>query len=209
MTASDAAVVLFIFSVATVSADKQGVNSAAVQHTVLAVHSGNQRVDAVLVALAGVSLSLGTPVKTQIERLAAAMDQIESLAAEVRERSSVMQSQGDGYFFRWEQELAQLHDESSRARGFKRKQVVQAQFLKLRAGYMRVNSGLTQFLADLRVVRALLDHDLTPSAVLEIKSVSEKVTVSAPSLHESLAKLDEDFKSLGKELTFVGQPRSQ
>jgi hypothetical protein len=209
MTASDAAVVLFIFSVATVSADKQGVNSAAVQHTVLAVHSGNQRVDAVLMALAGVTLSLGTPVKTQVERLAVAMDQLESLAHEVRERSSVMQSQGDGYFFRWEQELAQLHDEASRAQGVKRKQVVQAQFLKLRAGYMRVNSGLTLFLADLRALRALLEHDLTPSAVVEIKSLREKVTASAPSLHESLAKLEADFKALGKELTFVGQPRNQ
>ena len=206
MTASDAAVVLFIFSVATVSADKLDVNSTTVQHTVLAVHSGNQRVDALLVALAGVNLSLGTPVKTQVERLAVAMGDLESLANEVQERSSVMQSQGDGYFCRWEQELAHLHDEASRTRGLKRKQVVQAQFLKLRAGYIRVNSGLTLFLADLRVVRSLLDHDLTPLAVVEIKNLREKVTASAPSLHESLSKLEADFKSLGKELTFVSQP---
>lgn len=209
MTASDAAVVLFIFSIATVSADKQGVNTAAVQHTVLAVHSGSQRVDAVLMALAGVTLSLGAPVKTQVERLSVAMDQLESLSNEVRERSSVMQSQGDGYFLRWEQELAQLHDEASRARGVKRKQLVQAQFLKLRAGYLRVNSGLNQFHTDLRALRSLLEHDLTASAVIEIKSLREKVTASAPSLHESLAKLEAEFKSLGKELTFVGQPRSQ
>ena len=93
MTASDAAVIFFIFSVATVSADKLDVNSTTVQHTVLAVHSGNQRVDALLVALAGVNLSLGTPVKTQVERLAVAMGDLESLANEVQERASVMQSQ--------------------------------------------------------------------------------------------------------------------
>jgi hypothetical protein len=209
MTASDAAVVLFIFSVATVSADKLEVNTAAVQNTVLSVYVGNQRVDAVLTALDGVALNLGAPVRTQVERLAAAAEGLEALAHEVRERASVLQSQGDGYFFRWEQELAQLHDEASRARGFKRKQMVQAQFLKLRAGYLRVNSGLTQFLADLRALRALLEHDITRTTVLEIRSLREKLTASAPPLHESLAKLQDDFKALGKELMFVGQPRSQ
>jgi hypothetical protein len=209
MTASDAAVVLFIFSVVTVSADKLEVNTAAVQNTVLSVYVGNQRLDAVLTALDGVALNLGAPVRTQVERLAAATEGLEALAHEVRERASVLQSQGDGYFCRWEQELAQLHDEASRARGFKRKQMVQAQFLKLRAGYLRVNSGLTQFLSDLRALRALLEHDITRTTVLEIRSLREKVTASAPPLHESLAKLQDDFKALGKELMFVGQPRSQ
>ena len=209
MTSSDAAVVLFIFSLATVSADKQGVRSVIVQHTVLVVQSGNQRVDAVMMALDGITLSLGTPVKTQVERLTAAMGQLELLANEVSERSSVLQSRGDGYFFRWEQELTQLQDETSRARGVKRKQLVQAQFLKLRAGYMRVNSCLTQFMSDLRALRALLEQDQTPLVLVELRSWREKVAVSAPPLHEALAKLEADFKSLGNELTFVDQSRSQ
>ena len=95
MTASDAAVVLFIFSFAAVSADKLDVNSATLQHTAWAVHAATQRVDAVLVALAGVSISVGTPAKTQVERFNLAMGELENLAKEVRERSAMLQSQGD------------------------------------------------------------------------------------------------------------------
>ena len=205
MTASDAAVVLFVFSLATVNADKQEVSSANLQYTVLAVHSGRQRVDAVLVALAGLKLSPGTPTKKQVDRFVMAMVELETLANEVRDHAVVMQSQGDEYFRRWDQELAKLQDKSLVSLSLSRKQAVQVQFSKLRARYVQVNADFAQFLPDLRVISDLLAHDLTPTKIMDFKCLHYKTTVIAPRLNESLVTLAADFKSLGHALTFVSQ----
>ena len=207
MTASDAAVVLFIFTIATVSADKPMAASASLQHAAWSVHAGPQRVDAVLVALAGVALRLGEPLSSQVERLNQAKADLEGLAKEIGECWSLFQAQGESGFHRWETELAQLQNQPLGAFTARRRQSVQGQFSQLRAGYGRAVRAFPPVLGPLQRIGVVLAGDLTREGLGELQSLSAQVVAGAPTLREALAELEAGFGALGPELVLIAPVR--
>ena len=203
MTASDAAVVLFIFTIATVSADKPMAASASLQHAAWAVHAGPQRVDAVLVALAGVALRVGEPLSEQVERLNQAKGDLERLAKEIGECWSLLQAQGESCFHRWETELAQLQTEPLGAFTAQRRQTVQGQFSHLRTGYGRTVRSFPPFLGPLHRIGVLLASDLTREGLAEFQSLRAQVVAGAPPLRAALAELETGFGALGFEFVLI------
>jgi type I site-specific restriction endonuclease len=203
MTASDAAVVLFIFTLATVSADKPDANVATLQHAAWAVHAGPQRVDAVLVAVAGLVLRVGEPIAAQVERLNKARGELETLAKEIHDCWSLLRAQEETGFHRWDLELAQLQGEKVATRTTERQQAVQAQFRQLCASYELADLRFPQVRDPLRHIADLLTHDLTQDGLTELARLSSEVADSAPPLREALEDLENGFQELGNGLSPV------
>ena len=129
------------------------------------------------------------------------MNKLDSLANDVNEQASAMQSQGADYFRTWDEELAKIQNEDIRARSNDRKIAVAASFDKVRVSYVKTKAAFVPFMSDIKDIRTSLATDLTAGGLASIKSTANKANENVTPLRESLTNLEADFKALGIALS--------
>ncbi len=201
LSASLAAAVLLMAGCASAGYEKAHDTSTTIEKTARNIHKGNGKIDSVLFALSSLVNSPEVNIKSQFEKFDSAVNKLDSLANDVNEQASAMQSQGADYFRTWDEELAKIQNEDIRARSNDRKIAVAASFDKVRVSYVKTKAAFVPFMSDIKDIRTSLATDLTAGGLASIKSTANKANENVTPLRESLTNLEADFKALGIALS--------
>ena len=135
------------------------------------------------------------------------VDELRGLADDLAKKATEMRTQGADYFAQWDKDLAQIQNEDIRNRSEARKSEVASRFYTISQHYDEANTTFRPFLSDLRDVHTALSTDLTVGGLGAIKDTATKANQDAIPVKESLAKLSEEFRSLGLSMSPVDNSR--
>ena len=140
-------------------------------------------------------------LRKQFGRFNTAVNELGVSARDVASKAGEMKSQGADYFAKWDVESAKIQNEDIRARSETRRNEVAAHFDRISQQYDQSTIAFEPFLSDLRDVQKFLSTDLTAGGLAAIKDSAAKATKDAGPIKESLAKLSDEFKSLGLSMS--------
>ncbi len=202
LSASLAAAVLLMAGCASPTGyDKAADTSSTLEKAAQNIHKGNGQIDAVLFALSSLVNTPAADLKPQFEKFSSAVGKLESLSDDVNTQAASMQTQGDNYFRSWDLDLAKIQNEDIRTRSTDRKNIVAANFNRVRMSYVRTQAAFIPFMSDLKDIRTALSTDLTAGGIASIKPVAKKADNNVTPLRESLTALEGEFTKLGISLS--------
>jgi hypothetical protein len=165
------------------------------------ITKANTRIDESLADLNDLVSNPSPDLRKQFDRFNHALDELGVSSKDVASKDGEMKSQGADYFANWDKESAQIQNEDIRNRSETRRSEVSARFNRIGQQYNETEIAFQPFLSDLRDVQKFLSTDLTAGGLAAIKDSAAKATRDAVPLKESLAKLSEEFKSLGLSMS--------
>lgn len=177
--------------------EAHGYSSSSLAKAAREVHEGDTRIDAVLVTLSSLTDSPSGDLEPRFLRYRAAVDQLESLSAEVNSRTTGLQAYGETYFDGWRSDLARIHDEKINDRNVARTYAVDTHFNRVHVGYVETRAAFVPVMSDLNYIRTALSTDLSTGRIASLRSVVDRAKVNAAPLRESLNDLEGDFQALG------------
>jgi hypothetical protein len=142
-----------------------------------------------------------TDLREQFKRFNSSVDKLGSTDKDVSSKAQEMKSQGAAYFKKWDNEMAKMHNEDIRNRSEARKDEVASRFARISQHYDETKTAFQPYMSDLRDVQKFLSTDLTTGGLAAIKDVVAKADKDAVPLKESLARLSDEFNSLGLSMS--------
>lgn len=201
LASSLAAAVLLASGCASTGHKQAAHASTSLEKTAHEIRLGNGQIDAVLFSLDSLVHSPAPDLKAQFNKFDSAVTKLESLSKDVTDRAADMQKEGADYFRTWDEELAKIQNESIRSRSTVRKNIVAANFERVRVSYMNTRASFTPFMSDLKDIRTALAMDLTVAGLASVKPAAANARTNAVPLRESIYTLESDFRTLGVSLS--------
>jgi len=187
---------------------KNGANTAA---TLTAssgmVANGTRLIDESLTDLNDLISNPDPDLRKQFNKFNHAVHELVVFDKDVASNAGEMRAQGVVYFANWDKESAQIQNEDIRNRSEARRKEVAARFDRISQQYDQTEIAFKPFMSDLRDVQTFLSTDLTAGGLAAIKETVAKATKDAVPLKESLAKLSEEFKSMGLSMEPIAPSR--
>ncbi len=190
-----------IVGCASTGYEKAGTTSTSLQAAAQGVDHALIPLESVVVTLADLVNNPGPDMTPQFQKFSLAVDQLSASANEVGSRTTAMQSQGEAYFQKWDQELAKIQNDDIQTRSLDRKNAVAARFQQVRVSYGKTDAAFAPFMSDLKDIRTALATDLTAGGLASVKGLAGKANAKAATLRESLIHLSADFRKLGVALS--------
>ena len=184
--------------------DKAASTSTTLTKSADLIAKGNTLIDLSLTALNDLVTNSQPDLRKQYNAFNSAVDKLGSTARDVSGKAEAMKSQGAAYFAKWDQEVALMQNEDIRKRSLTRKNEVASQFTRISQNYDATKTAFQPFMSELRDVQKFLSTDLTVGGLAAIKDVAAKANKDAVPLKKSVAKLAEEFKSLGLSMSPTG-----
>ncbi len=181
--------------------DKSAATGTALQATAAQIFQGNAQISLVMASLNNLVERPQADLRPQFEKFTADLNQLQSLAQDVNDKATDMQSKGQDYFKDWNQQLATIKNEDVRTRSAKRAKEVEASFSDLNGSYQETKAAFKPFMADLQDIKTALGSDLTPAGIDAIKKTVAQANKEVKPLKKSINKLGDDFKSLGVSMS--------
>jgi hypothetical protein len=177
--------------------EAHGFSSSSLATAAREVHEGGTEIDAVLDSISSLIDGPSADLEPRFLRYCAAVDQLESLSAEVNARTAGLQAYGEDYFDGWRSDLAKIHDEKIKDRTVARTYAVDTNFERVHLGYFETRAAFVPVLSDLNYIRTTLATDLSAGSIDSIRGVATRAKVNTAPLRESLGDLESDFRALG------------
>lgn len=177
--------------------EAHGYSTSSLAKAARAAHEGDTRIDAVLVTLSPLTESPSADLKPEFQRFRAAVEQLESLSAEVNTHTTGLQTYGEDYFDGWRSDLARIHGEHVEDRSVGRTYAVDTHFNRVHVGYFEARAAFVPVLSDLDYILTTLSADLSTETINSLRSVADRAKVNAAPLRASLDNLEGDFRALG------------
>ena len=136
-------------------------------------------------------------LRVQFKKFNNSVDKLGGAATDLASEAGEMKSQGRDYFAGWDKESAQIQNEDIRSRSENRRNEVASRFDRISQQYDQTTTAFGPFLSDLRDVQKFLSTDLTAGGLTAIKDTAAKATQDSLPVKESMARLSDQFKSLG------------
>jgi hypothetical protein len=140
-------------------------------------------------------------LRQQFKAFNSSVNDLGSTARDVSRETEQMKSQGAAYFAKWDQERALIQNEDIRLRSEAREKEVAANFARIREQYDDAKAAFEPFMSDLRDAQKFLGTDLTTGGLAAIKDVAAKATRESVPLKKTLARLSDEFRSLGLSMS--------
>jgi hypothetical protein len=179
-------------------ADKTGKGIANFQAEIL---NGKKAVDSTLKALDQVAQSANTDPRKPYEQYVKEVKNLDSVAEKARKRGQDMKEQGQAYFTKWQQELAQVKDPDVRKLAEERKAKLQESFDKIREYTEPLKQQFEPWMSSLKDLQSYLANDLTAQGVAAAKKLFDKAKSDGVKVQKSMDALVEELKSLSATLT--------
>lgn len=195
------AIVGFITGCASDNYNKSANTAATLTQSARMITKGNRLIDESLADLNDLVSNPNPDLRKQFKTFNNAVDELGVLAQDIASKAEEMKSQGADYFARWDKELAQIQNEDIRGRSETRRNEVASRFDRMSQQYDQSRTAFQPFLSDLRDVQKFLSTDLTAGGLAAIKDTAAKATQDAVPLKETLARLSDEFKSLGLSMS--------
>ena len=181
---------------------KNGASTAAtLNQSSCMITKGNTLIDESLADLNDLVSNPRPDLRKQFNKFNHAVDLLGDSAKDVASKAGEMKSEGVDYFARWDKESAQIQNEDIRSRSETRRNEVAARFDRIGEQYDETRTAFRPFMSDLRDVQKFLSNDLTAGGLDAIKDSAAKATKDAAPVKASLAKLSDEFKSLGLSMS--------
>jgi hypothetical protein len=165
------------------------------------ITKANTHIDESLADLNDLVANPAPDLRKQFDRFNHALDELGVSSKDIACKDGEMKSQGADYFAKWDKESARIQNEDIRSRSETRRSEVSARFNRIGQQYNETEIAFQPFLSDLRDVQKFLSTDLTAGGLAAIKDSAAKAARDAVPLKESLAKLSEEFRSLGLSMS--------
>lgn len=165
------------------------------------IATGQTKIDAVLGSLGELINNPQGDLRVGFNKFTAAVKSLEATAADVRKRVEGMRKAGNEYFQRWDQQLADIHNEDIKQRSAARRAEMQQKFTEVKRGYTEMQQAFGPFMQDLKDIQTALSTDLTVGGLAAIRSVADKTNNDGHTLRNSAQQLVSHFKSLGVALS--------
>jgi len=191
----------FVTGCATDNYQKGAGTASALTHSSELIAKGGSQIDDSLAALNDLVSNPQPDLTIQFNAYALAVDNLDATAKDVAAKNQAMQAQGAAYFEGWDNEIATMQNEDIRNRSEARRNEVAARFAKISQQYADARAAFQPFMSDLRDVQKSLATDLTSGGVSAIKDTAAKSTRDAVPLKETLARLSDQFRDLGKAMS--------
>ena len=134
---------------------------------------------------------------------------VESSADHIAAARKAMADSEQKFFDKWDEQLAEIHNEDIKARSQSRKEEVRQKMMAIKQRYEEGEQGFKPFVADLRDVQRALSIDLTPEGVSTVRPIVGKAMQDVGPLNDSIQQLALDFRALGVAMSSVAPKTSQ
>ena len=191
----------FVTGCATDNYQKGAGTASVLNHSSDLIAKGNSQIDDSLAALNDLVSNPQPDLTKQFNAYTTSVDNLDATARDVAAKNQAMQAQGAAYFEGWDNEIATMQNEDIRNRSEARRNEVAARFAKISQQYADARAAFQPFMSDLRDVQKSLATDLTSGGVSAIKDTAAKSTRDAVPLKETLARLSDQFRDLGKAMS--------
>lgn len=181
--------------------DKAASTASALTESSSMIAKGNTLIDQTLANLNDLVSNPQPDLREQFKTFNSSVDKLGSAAKDVSSKAEEMKSQGAAYFKKWDKEMAKMQNEDIRNRSEARKNEVASRFARISQQYDETKTAFLPYMSDLRDMQKFLSTDLTAGGLAAIKDVAAKATKDAVPLKESLAKLSDEFRSLGLSMS--------
>jgi DUF2959 family protein len=181
--------------------NKSASTAAAFTKSSGMITKGNTLIDVSLADLNDLVSNPAPDLRKQFDMFNDAVNKLDVAAKDIASKAEKMKSQGKDYFAKWDEELAQIHNEDIRSRSEARRNEVAANFDRISRQYDETETAFLPFMSDLRDVQKFLSTDLTAGGLAAIKDPAAKATSDAVPVKESLGRLSDEFKSLGVSMS--------
>jgi hypothetical protein len=161
------------------------------------IAGGKGKVDAVLASLNDLVGTTQGDLVPKFKAFNTAYSDLVSTAKDVKSKVTKMREQGNEYFKKWDEQLAQIKSEDIKSRSAERKAAVQKEFLDIKRSYTEAQMAFQPFMGQLKDVQTALGTDLTTAGVASVKSTVEKANATGAQLKTSMDQLATQFKELG------------
>jgi hypothetical protein len=195
------AVVGFITGCASDNYKRSANTAATLTQSARMITKGNTLIDESLADLNDLVSNPYPDLRKQFKTFNNAVDELGVSAQDIASKAEEMKSQGADYFARWDKESAQIQNEDIRSRSETRRNEVASRFDRISQQYDQSRTAFQPFMSDLRDVQKFLSTDLTAGGLAAIKDTAAKATQDAVPLKQSLARLSDEFKSLGLSMS--------
>lgn len=193
--------VVLLFSVgcgAPTPADRaeQAANSMAAFRADIA--EGQKQVDTATAAVNG--LTSAPDKKAQYDKLTAEIANVESKAEDLRATADAMKAKGREFFKKWEEQIANIKDDSLRAKAKERAGERSKQYADLEQKMGSVKGAYTPYLQDLKDIHTAIGNDLNPKGIEAAGPAIKKTNLDATELKNKLGDVSKALEPIENDL---------
>lgn len=193
---------LFLSGCASTRNYKKAENTSnSLETAAVVINQCNAQVGVVTQTLGKLVESPSANRQPQFEKFDSELTKLKSLAKDMNDQSTAIQTEGTEYFKSWDEDLAKIKNEDIRSRSTERKHIMAARFEKVRINYEQAKGEVATFLSNLTDIRTALASDLTAGGLDSIEDATEDSEYKAKQLKKILSRLQEDFKDLSASMS--------
>ena len=179
-------------------ADKTGAGIAEFRDEIV---NGKKAIDATMTSLSEIAATANTDPRKAFEQYSKDVSNLESTASKIRKRAQEMQAQGQAYFKKWEQELADVSNPEIRDLAAQRKAKLQTTFEDIRKHTEPLKSQFDPWMSDLKDLQRYLGNDLTIAGVDAAKGLFKKTTSQGTEVQKSMDALVAELNTVAATIT--------
>jgi len=183
--------------------DKGTATAAGLKESADKISAADGQLNATLASLNNLVERPQADLRPQYKQFSDNVDDLGSLAKNVKDSVTAMRENGKEFFDQWSKELAGIQNEDIRNRSAARQKEVSDALMDVKRSYAETEIAFKPFMSDLRDIQKYLGTDLTPAGVASMKDVAAKANTTGATLKTSVDKLTADFKSLGLAMSAV------
>ena len=179
-------------------ADKTGAGIAEFREEIV---NGKKAIDATMKSLSDIAATANTDPRKAFTQYSKDVSNLESTANKIRKRAQAMQEQGQTYFKKWEQELAQVSNPEIRGLAEQRKAKLQQTFESIRKYTEPLKAQFDPWMSDLKDLQRYLGNDLTIAGVDAAKGLFSKTTNEGMEVQKSMDALVAELNTVAATIT--------
>jgi benzoyl-CoA reductase/2-hydroxyglutaryl-CoA dehydratase subunit BcrC/BadD/HgdB len=126
----------------------------------------------------------------------AKLDKLESTRSDTRSRAERMESIGDEYFRKWEEELGTLKNESIRKVSMQRRTELNEAYQKIKESMKNAGKEFTPYVNDLRDLKSYFSTDLTAAGIKAMDANMKRTVKEGSGLKETGVRLSKDLQKV-------------
>jgi hypothetical protein len=179
-------------------ADKTGAGIAEFRQEIV---NGKTAIDNTMKALDQIAASATTDPRKAFEQYSKSVTTLESVADKARKRGQDMKEQGQAYFKKWEQEMAQVQNPEIRSLAEQRKAKLQETFGSIKKYTEPLKAQFDPWMSDLKDLQKYLGNDLTIAGVDAAKGLFAKVRAEGVEVQKSMDALVAELNTIAATIT--------
>jgi len=179
-------------------ADKTGAGIAEFRAEILTAKAA---IDKTMDSLDQIAATATTDPRKAYEQYSKSVNHLESVAAKAAKRGQAMKADGQAYFKKWEQEIAQVSNAEIRQLAEQRKTKLQDAFSTIRQHSEPLKAQFDPWMSDLKDLQKYLGNDLTIAGVDAAKGLFAKTRAEGVEVQKSMDGLVAELNSIAAAIT--------